>query len=113
MNNLTNLKLKIINEAKNNGMLKSFSLAIAVTPLVIVFIYSVLLAIPFTRNAAIWALEENRPIELLSFLFAIIGGIQGLILAWRLRQHREGKVTLGFYLVFAIGLLFLGAEEVA
>ena len=109
---LTNLKLKIINEAKNNGMLKNWLLAIAVAPLLIVFIYSALLTIPFTRNAAVWGLEENRPIELLTFFFAMVGGIQGLILAWRLRQHREG-IALGFYLVFAIGLLFIGAEEVA
>ena len=110
---LTNLKLKIINEAKNNGMLKNWLLAIAVIPLLIVFIYSALLTIPVTRNVALWGLEENRPIELLTFFFAVIGGIQGLILAWRLRQHREGKVALGFYLVFAMGLLFIGAEEVA
>jgi hypothetical protein len=113
MLNLTTLKLKITQEAKNNGMLKNFLLAIAVSPLLIVFIYSALLTIPVTRNAALWALEENRPIELLTFFFAILGGIQGLILAWQLRQHREGKIALGFYLVFAIGLLFIGAEEVA
>lgn len=110
---LNNLKLKIINEARNNGMPKTSLLAIAVVPLLIVFIYSALLTIPPTRNIALWGLEENRPIELLTFFFAIVGGIQGLILAWRLRQHREGKVALGFYLVFAIGLLFIGAEEVA
>ena len=98
---------------KNNGILKSFSFAIAISPLSIVFIYSALLTIPITRNAALWALEENRPIELLTFFFAIIGGIQGLILAWQLRQHRESKVAFLFYLVFAIGLLFIGAEEVA
>lgn len=98
---------------KNNGILKSFSFAIAISPLSIVFIYSALLTIPITRNAALWALEENRPIELLTFFFAIIGGIQGLILAWQLRQHRESKIAFLFYLVFAIGLLFIGAEEVA
>ena len=113
MKTLTNFKLRIINEARDNGMLETWFMAIAFIPLLIVFIYSALLTIPLTRNAALWALEENRPIELLTFFFAIVGGIQGLILAWRLRQHREGKVALGFYLMFALGLLFIGAEEVA
>jgi hypothetical protein len=58
-------------------------------------------------------LEENRPIELLSFFFAITGGIIGLVFAWQIKQHREGNIALGFYFVFAIGLLLLGAEEVA
>ena len=113
MKALTQFKLNIIKEAQTNGILVNVLLAIATIPLLIVFIYSALLTIPLTRNAALWALEENRPIELLTFFFAIIGGFQGLILAWQLRQHKEGKVALGFYLAFALGLLFIGAEEVA
>jgi hypothetical protein len=113
MNTLTKIKQNIIIEGKNNGLLANNLLAIAIFPLLIVFIYSALLTIPLTRNAALWTLEENRPIELLTFFFAIAGGIIGLFFAWQIKQHREGKIALGFYFVFAIGLLLLGAEEVA
>jgi hypothetical protein len=113
MNTLTKIKQKIMIEGRNNGLLAHNSLAIAIFPLLIVFLYSALLTIPLTRNTALWTLEENRPIELLTFFFAIIGGIIGLIFAWQIKQYREGNVAFWFYLVFAIGLLLLGAEEVA
>jgi hypothetical protein len=113
MHILTKIKQNIIIEGKNNGVLANNLLAIAVMPLLIVIIYSALLTIPLTRDAALWTLEENRPIELLTFFFTITGGIVGLILAWQIKQHREGNIAFWFYFVFAIGLLLLGAEEVA
>ena len=113
MKTLTEIKKNLTKQSRNNGILTNKSLIIALMPLIIVFTYTVLLALPMTRNAAIWALEENRPIELLSFFFAIAGGIQGLILVWQLKKHNESNITLCFYLVFALGFLFLAAEEVA
>lgn len=104
-----------INKAMNNGR-KAKKLShslLAWSPTLIVSIYALLLTLPISRNLAIWALEENRPIELLSFIFAILGGIWGLILVWQLKRQREGLVSLLFYFVFALGFLFLGAEEVA
>ena len=113
MNTLSKVKTKIVSEGKQNSLPANRLLAIALIPLIIVIFYSGLLTIPATRGIAIWGLAENRPVELLTFFFAMAGGIQGLILVWRLRQHRAGKVAFWFYLVFALGLLVIAAEEVA
>lgn len=98
---------------KNKAISARKSLLLAWTPLLIVFIYAFLLMLPATRDLAIWMLDENRPVELLSFIFAVLGGIFGLILVWQLKQQKRSLVPLLFYLVFAVGFLFLGAEEVA
>lgn len=82
-------------------------------PLPILFLATVLLVLPVTREFAISMLAENRPVELLTFAFLIIGGIRGVILAWQLKQNRESKLVILFYLVFSLGLLAIAAEEVA
>ena len=113
MNTLSQLKDQIVSESRQNGLSADKLLAIAWIPLIIVVVYSVLLIVPETRATAVTALQENQPVELLTFFFAIAGGILGLILAWQVKQHHEGKVAFWFYLVFAIGLLLIGGEEVA
>lgn len=110
---LFNITKNIITEAKNNGMSARLLVLLAWIPLVIVFGYSLLLFIPITRSLALWALEENRPIELLTFGFSILSGIWGLVLTWQLKQQREGMIACWFYLFFALGFLIIGAEEVA
>lgn len=113
MTRIKKFNKKITNEAKNSGLSNRKLSLLAWLPLFIILIYSFLLILPLTRDLAIWALEENRPIEILSFLFAIAGGILGLILVWQLSLQKKGTVPILFYLFFALGFLFLGAEEVA
>ena len=86
---------------------------IANLPLIILFIAAFLLTLPVTREATIWMLAENRPIELLTFVFLIVGGIRGVVLAWQLYRARESKMIVAFYLLFSLALLAIGAEEVA
>ena len=105
--------MKALNNNKNKAISARKTLLLAWTPLLIVLIYACLLILPPTRELAIWMLEENRPVELLSFIFAVLGGIFGLILVWQLKQQTRSLVPLLFYLAFAVGFLFLGAEEVA
>lgn len=95
--------MKAFNNHKNQAISARKSLLLAWTPLLIVLVYTFLLALPITRNFAIWALEENQPVELLSFIFAVLGGIFGLILVWQLKQQKRSLVPLLFYLVFAVG----------
>ena len=88
------------------------SSAIANLPLLILFLSAFLLTLPVTREIAVWMLAENRPIELLTFVFLIVGGIRGVILAWQLRRSQPKGIVI-FYLLFSLGLLAIGAEEVA
>ena len=94
----------------NKGLMSDRSLARL--PLPILFICSLLLTLPVTREFAIAMLAENRPIELLSFAFLIAAGVKGLVLVWQLRQQESKKIIL-FYLLLALGFLAIGAEEIA
>lgn len=58
-------------------------------------------------------LEENRPVELLTFVFLFLGGILGLLLAVRAKRRGWGNVAAWFYLFFSIGMIFTAMEEVA
>ena len=113
MKTSTKTKSHLLSKIAKNSNDSALNKIVAIAPIIIILLYTIFLALPITRNAALWALEENRPVELLSFFFAILGGVYGLVFAWQLKHHKEGIIALSFYLVFALGLLFLGAEEVA
>ncbi len=68
---------------------------------------------PETRPGARWILEENHPVEVLTFVFLLAGGILGLHLARRARRLGLAPAITAFYLVFALGLLLAGMEEIA
>lgn len=71
-----------------------------------------LLANP-TRPAMLWMLEENHPVELLTFALAFAAGLAGLRLARMLRGRREKPLVYAFYAVFSLGLVVVAMEEVA
>jgi len=62
---------------------------------------------------ACWVLAENHPVEVLTFVFLLAGGVLGLLLARRAKRLALPAAISGFYLVFALGLLFAGLEEIA
>jgi hypothetical protein len=96
--------------------LKSYIVrAIVLSPAVIVLLYSFSLAFPPTRSMASATLEgERHLVEILTFIFLLLGSVLGLALAWRIGRERRGEVlTIGFYVLFSVGLLFIAMEEVA
>jgi hypothetical protein len=76
-------------------------------------IFTVLLGISLTREVAFWLVRENRPVELVTFVLLVVGGLQGLRLAYRARQEAESTFVFSFYVIFSISLLVVGMEEVA
>ncbi|NIN72150.1 MAG: hypothetical protein GTO46_09590 [Gemmatimonadetes bacterium] len=86
---------------------------VSLLPLILIFGYSLALVVDTTRSAALALRGENHPIELLTFLFLLIGGILGTVLTLQSRKHREPGWLVGFYAVFSVGLLFTAMEEVA
>jgi hypothetical protein len=91
----------------------SVAKGIVLAPFMIVFLYSLLLALPATRPRALLMLEENSHVELLTFAFLLLGGMRGLALAWEARRRSEGRLVFGFYTLVSLGLLFTAMEEVA
>lgn len=93
--------------------MRSVARVIVVFPFAIFMLVGFLLVVPFTRQSAIWLLQENHPIEILSVIFLLVGSLRGAMLALRVYGHGETTLCVGFYLAFALGLLFTAMEEVA
>ncbi len=86
---------------------------IVLAPVAILVIFAAFLILPATRKATLWLLDENHPVEHLTFVLALAGGVWGLALAWRARRHGENPIVLGFYALFSVALILVGMEEIA
>jgi hypothetical protein len=59
-----------------------------------------------------WLLGENRPVELLTFLFSLWAAFRGFKLVRKLRSNNDLVVVL-FYLCFSLSMFFLAMEEIS
>lgn len=82
-------------------------------PVFAMAVYLPLLVFPGTESLAISVVQENGPVELLTFLFLAVGGAQGLRLATGLRRRGGEGLAVAHYALFSLGLLFIAMEEVA
>jgi hypothetical protein len=83
------------------------------TPAVVSFVYSAMLAFKPTRIFAIQMADENYPVELLTFGLLLAGGIYGLRLAVRARGAGLAAWATVFYLTFSVFLLLTAMEEIS
>src|SRR5688572_3880089 len=79
-------------------------------PIATALVGCVLASIPAARPVAYWLILENRPVELLTFILLLAGGVLGVRLAWRVSGPSWIRA---FYAAFATGLLLTAMEEVA
>ena len=86
---------------------------IMLVPIIVILLQLILMLHPISRRASLWMLEENHPVELLTFMLFMAAGVFGLRLAMRTRQAGEGAVVYGFYGLFSVCLLFIAMEEIA
>jgi hypothetical protein len=101
-------------EAPQAQLSRRVAPALWIAPVVLLGVNVAGFAFPPTRplTASVFAVE-NGPVELLTFLLLILGGLRGLSLAARARRLRLGRATVAFYGAFAVGLLVVGMEEIA
>lgn len=59
--------MKRVHELRVN----SLASVIALFPVAVFFLAVFFLALPVTRQGAIWLLEENHPVEMLTFVFLL------------------------------------------
>jgi hypothetical protein len=86
---------------------------VGLAPLVIVGGMALVLAVPATREAGIWLLLEDHPVEIATFGFLVAAGLASLYQAWSSWRRREGRLTPIFFLAFGAGLILTGMEEIA
>jgi hypothetical protein len=104
---------KIITSHRVYSLTKNTAKTIVVFPILISFFLLLIIAIPFTRNFGFWLLEENNPIEILTFIFFILGGIYGVFLSIKLFKSENNKLPAYFFLIFSIFLVLIGMEEIS
>ncbi len=94
--------------------LESFREKLTVTfPIVIFLLFTMALALPMTRAAALWMLSENRPVEILTFILLLASGGYGLWISGQLRKNGEKIFYYGFYFLFSLGMIVTAMEEIA
>jgi len=86
---------------------------IVLMPFVVAFAYSALLTFKPTRAVAIQMADENYPVEILTFLFLLAGGIYGVRLAILARRRGLATLWVIFYLTFSVFLLLTAMEEIS
>lgn len=107
------LSQKIQLEADILDLNPTSSKGILIAPLFLTFIFSVFLAVPFTREFTILQLSENHPVELITFIALICGSIMSLKLAIKSRKSEAPTPTSVIYGVLAFLLFVIGMEEIA
>jgi hypothetical protein len=85
---------------------------IVVTPVVLT-LGSLALCVPAAgRRFYDWLISENKPVEMATFILALLATVMGVRLAAALWRGRE-RVAAAFYVLFALGMFFIGMEEIA
>jgi hypothetical protein len=82
------------------------------TPIIMFLVLGLLFAIPSTRGFGIWLVLENNPIELLTFIIFLIGGVFGINFTITIAKF-EKKFVVFFYAFFSICLIILAMEEIS
>ncbi|OEK08594.1 hypothetical protein A8C32_03855 [Flavivirga aquatica] len=94
------------------GITKNTVKIIVITPVVITALMMVVLLIPSTSKMGFWLLDENKPIEILTFIVFILAGFYGLNLSIKLFKFKKLFPAL-LYFIFSFCLIFLAMEEIA
>jgi hypothetical protein len=72
-----------------------------------------LLAFPPTRRGMLWALEEDRPVEVLTVVFFLAAAVTAFRLALTLHARPDQRWARRFYGCFALLLFLVSMEEIS
>ena len=111
LNKRIRLQFKLATSLYNISL--TTSLFLFFLPLLIIIFYLSIFLPAATRPFALLLVEENYPVELITFFGYIFAGISGLNLAWQSWVRKEGMLISGFYAIFSLSLLVIGMEEVS
>ncbi len=112
-NFISKIVFQLQESAQKYGLNLKTQIILMLAPVVVILIQGIAFLNPYGRKASLWLLQENYPIEFLSFVIFLASGFYGLRLAVQARNQGEAKQTVGFYTLFSLILIFIGLEEAA
>ena len=86
--------------------------AILIAPVAIVIVCVAMCVPPASRRFYEWLTSENRPVEMWTFLFALVATVMSFRFATALFRRRQ-RIAAIFYLLFALGMFFIAMEEIS
>jgi hypothetical protein len=86
---------------------------IRLAPVAIVVVCLAMCVPPAGRRAYDWLISENKPVEMATFVLALLAAGMAVRLAVALVRRRGEKLAAAFYLLFALGMFFIGMEEIS
>jgi hypothetical protein len=93
------------------GLPSSSWLWIIFFPIVVFTLFAITMSIDKTQDYAFALVKEDALVDWLTWIPALVGGVLGIVLAVRERRRGRGLAVWLFYLIFAVGLIFIAGEE--
>jgi hypothetical protein len=87
--------------------------AIVVAPIAITVACLALCVPPAGRRFYDWVISENKPVEMATFVLALAAAIMAVRLALVLIRRAAAPFAGVFYVLFALGMFFIGMEEIS
>ncbi len=87
--------------------------AMILFPWLLVLVFTIMLNNEVTAALAWWILSENKPVEILTFIFAFLSAGLGMTISWLLFSRNQPTWHIFFYIVFSLVMLFIAMEEIA
>ena len=86
---------------------------ISVAPVAFTLLCLALCLPPAGRRFYDWLISENKPVEMVTFLLALAAAVMAARLAMHGFRRGGDRVAGAFYLLFALGMFFIGMEEIS
>ena len=95
------------------GLSRRTRTAIIVAPVAITIICLAMCVPPATRRVYEWLTSENKPVEMVTFILALAAAVMAIRLALVLIRRGGARLAGAFYVLFALGMFFIGMEEIS
>ncbi|WP_157578036.1 hypothetical protein [Pontibacter akesuensis] len=84
------------------------------TPMLGVLLFTLAWFSPITTKYVQWLVKENHPVEMLTFIFLMVGSILGAYLAYWIKSEKREAPIIGLFLfLFSFGLFVIAMEEIS
>lgn len=101
-----------VNFVKKYQIHKRLVRTIFFAPIIISILIGALFISSKTKEFGFWLMEENAPVEILTFIIFLFTGIYGIYFTLKLKKLLKIEIKL-FYILFSFCLILIAIEEVS